>query len=275
MCENGLEHAKADSAAPLAIYAAVWHLSKAVCRAGLQQRKDTAAVTPILVRWPGSVGRTNTAACRPQAKSSSRYDLGFTTCSTHTQQRLAAFLCSSKCMATCKHTAETGWQAPGTANAAALPAVIAPHPQRPPSPAAFFSPLSRRGRAPPPPARAPGLSTARARCQSAGCGRGADSGHSSRAMIRGKGTWHTHSPVTATSQSRLLRLNPAPPVFGPERLEVYREADFAAAVHLGRLALQLRDLNLGRGGGVGGGDVKLMGRGAAKRGWAVGQAGRG
>ena len=48
-----------------------------------------------------------------------------------------------------------------------------------------------------------------------------------------------------------------PPVFSPERLEVHSEADLAAAVHLGRLAVQLRDLDLRRGGRVRGRHVEF------------------
>ncbi len=46
-------------------------------------------------------------------------------------------------------------------------------------------------------------------------------------------------------------------ILGPERLEVYRQADLAAAIHLGCLAVQLWQLNLWCGDGVGGWDVKL------------------
>jgi hypothetical protein len=46
------------------------------------------------------------------------------------------------------------------------------------------------------------------------------------------------------------------PVLGPERLEVYGEADLASPVHLGCLALQLRQFNLRSHGRVGGGHVK-------------------
>jgi len=45
-------------------------------------------------------------------------------------------------------------------------------------------------------------------------------------------------------------------VFGPQWLEVHGEADGAPPVHLGRLALQLRDADLRGGGRVRGGDVK-------------------
>ena len=43
----------------------------------------------------------------------------------------------------------------------------------------------------------------------------------------------------------------------PERLEVVGETDLAAAVHLGRFAVQLGEGDLGGGGRVGDGDVEL------------------
>ena len=46
-------------------------------------------------------------------------------------------------------------------------------------------------------------------------------------------------------------------VLGPERLKVYRQADLPAAVHLGRLTLQLRKLQLGGGGRVRRRDLEL------------------
>ena len=45
----------------------------------------------------------------------------------------------------------------------------------------------------------------------------------------------------------------------PERLEVQRQADRAAAVHLGRLAVERRDADLGRRRRVGRGRLELEG----------------
>lgn len=47
-------------------------------------------------------------------------------------------------------------------------------------------------------------------------------------------------------------------IFRPQRLEVDREADLATTVHLGRLAVQLRQFDLRRGGRIGYRNLELQ-----------------